>query len=251
VATDPQTRPELRFEFVGMMFAVVVGEIGIQAADLATAESLLETVPAIAHLVLASVLVAASWIGWSCTRSPGGVRDVQQVLSLPFLVLVIDVALVILYFIVAKSVEIQHEGGLLRINPSARPEARWLVVVFGMYFVWDIVTKGLIHAENDKSGVGARLFGPALWRRGWVSLACIVLAWVACHNLADVSGIWSVAAADGALLCLVLLFRALKQLATAVTTAAVAWSLSLLALFFAVTFVSASGWAEKGFQMIT
>src|SRR5439155_19473397 len=91
--------PKRRVEFVGMMFAIVVAEIGVQAAELAKtglpdAHQIYYALPAISHLLLATVLVAASWVGWKASEAPGGRTDATEVLTWPFTILVLDVLLV-------------------------------------------------------------------------------------------------------------------------------------------------------------
>ena len=56
-------KPKARHEFVGMMFAITVGEIGIKVSDLINHGHVLHFLPAYAHLLLAMVVVASSWVG--------------------------------------------------------------------------------------------------------------------------------------------------------------------------------------------
>ena len=60
--------------------------------------------------------------------------------SIPFLGLLLDVFLVILYFIIVKLVEMeQKDGRVVLAAPTAKPEASWLCVVFITYALWDIL----------------------------------------------------------------------------------------------------------------
>src|SRR2546430_544180 len=93
-ASPAPRKPELRHEFVALMFAVAVAEIGVQLASIVRDGRFWDFLPAYAHLTLALILIAASWVGWSKTRAPGGVADVEAVLSLRFLVLLLDVLIV-------------------------------------------------------------------------------------------------------------------------------------------------------------
>jgi hypothetical protein len=71
--------PKLRHEFVGMMFAVAIGEVGLQTATLVKASDFpndfLYFLPAYSHLILASIAIAASWVGWTKSKSRSGQKD--------------------------------------------------------------------------------------------------------------------------------------------------------------------------------
>ena|SRR5271157_6652220 len=131
--------PKLRHEFVGMMFAVTIGEVGLQTASLIKAGHYLHYLPAYSHLILATVLIAASWVGWTRSPSPGARQDVGAIFSAEFLILLVDVALVILYFILVQAVDFSEGPGPSRA--SAAPEAFWLLWIFSLYLVWDVLTK--------------------------------------------------------------------------------------------------------------
>jgi hypothetical protein len=82
-----------------MLFALAVSEVAIHAADLVSASgNLSDKLPALTHLVVGLVLIAASWVGWRRSVSPGMKERVEYVFSLPFIGLLLDVLLVILYF---------------------------------------------------------------------------------------------------------------------------------------------------------
>lgn len=203
-------KPELRFGFVEMLFALTVGEIAVQVADVvASGLTFSHALAAYSHLALALGLVATSWVGWSRSKAPGNVQDVQSVFSSAFLVLLLDVLLVIFYFIIVKGVDIVREiNGQIRVKPSAANETLWVMVVFGGYFIWDVVTKAVI--GNKKSTWLHRFFSKDLWERGWVSVVCFTLALIAWLKLDSVTRESSVLLADASLFSLVFLFRAMK-----------------------------------------
>jgi len=204
--TREQTKsdPKLRHEFVGMMFAVTIGEVGLQAASLVKAGNWVHFLPAYSHLFLATVMIAASWVGWTRSPSPGARQDVSGVFQPEFLVLLVDVLLVIIYFILVKEVDFTGEQ-TIRLNASAAPEAHLVVVTFYVYMAWDFICKVWVNQEKLKWSYGVRMVPTVL---------CLVLA----KLLERI--VWSVDAphvltADMALLALVLLFRALKAVASA------------------------------------
>jgi len=204
----PEPDVKLRHEFVGMMFAVTIGEVGIQVASLIHAGFWLHYLPAYSHLFLSTVIIATSWVGWSLSLAPGARRDVRRIFELPFLVLLIDVSLVISYFILVRSVDFPAE----RIEPRIAPEstvALWVAVIFGLYLLWDIVTKIFAYKcdVNDpwRKNYGSRML-PTL-----ICFALAVLLWC----LLKSANMQHFITADIALLFLVLLFRALKDLVSA------------------------------------
>jgi hypothetical protein len=226
-AHEPKTEPKLRHEFVGMMFAVAIGEVGVQAAILVQAGNWMHFLPAYSHLLLTAVLIAASWVGWTLSPSPGAREDVRSVFHFGFLVLLLDVFLVVVYFILAKTVDISGEAAV-RLRASARPEAFWILVIFGTYCVWDIVTKVVIYLVERRTEPWFQKFGS----RMIPTIICLVLAYGA-KPLFERADPPHVLTADLALLSLVLLFRALKGLTDARTKVNIFWAV-LWGLGFAV-----------------
>ena len=224
-----EKKPELRFAFVELLFALTAAEIAIQFAELYSKVRFgLIGAPAYAHLTLALILVSASWVGWSMSTAPGARRDVYSIFSADFIVLLIDVLLVIFYFIVVKGVDPVTEGedGQMTIIASAANESLWIATIFGGYFLWDVMTKAVIsarHGSERQHRFLSRLLGKAFWARGWVSTTCLAVAIVIWLVVRDVTTPTYVLLSDLALLALVLLFRALKQ-------GAHAWSVSLTAV---------------------
>ena len=126
-----------------MLFALAISQVAIHAADLVRINADLSSkLPALAHLTVALLLISASWVGWRQSVSPGMKEArVKYMFSLPFVGLLLDVFLVIVYFVVVRSVEIDEKDGTrVLTTPSAVPEAQWIVVVFGIYVLWDLVT---------------------------------------------------------------------------------------------------------------
>jgi hypothetical protein len=110
--------PKLRHEFVGMMFAVTIGEVGLQAAALVHVGHPAQFLPAYFHLVLATIVVATSWVGWSLSVAPGARQDVGGVFQWEFIVLIVDVSLVITYFILVRTVDFGSEGSS-HVDPAS------------------------------------------------------------------------------------------------------------------------------------
>jgi hypothetical protein len=163
-----KSEPKLRHEFVGMMFALAIGEVAVQASVLVRAGNWMHFLPAYSHLFLAAIVIAASWVGWTLSPSPGARQDVRNVFQFSFVVLLLDVFLVVVYFILAKTVDIAGEG-TIKLNASARPETFWILVIFGAYFVWDVITKIVIYLLEHRGEGWARKYGSASLCCGWLS----------------------------------------------------------------------------------
>jgi len=217
--------PRLRHEFVGMMFAITVGEIGLQAAALVQDRQYLHFLPAYSHLFLATFVVALSWVGWSKSAAT---QDVGGVLEWPFVVLLLDMAMVVTYFILVRTIDFSPEGHQ-RID-SAADVAYWHILIFSLYFVWDIVTKivmyrpaGISPTYSFKFWVknffswGKHGLSRTWWRKTGIrmtpTLLCLVISIFVWFEFAGADEPhWLTA--DFALLCLVLLFRSLKECLT-------------------------------------
>src|SRR5437764_275970 len=93
-----------------MLFALTMGELAREAAGLIEVASLRVAPSSYSHLVLAFILITASWVGWSSSLAPGNRLRVVSIFSWSFAVLVLDVLLVICYFIIVKGVEKPQAG---------------------------------------------------------------------------------------------------------------------------------------------
>lgn len=199
----------LRFVFVQMLFALTMGELAREAAGLIEVAPLRVAPSSYSHLILAFILITSSWVGWSSSSAPGNRLRVVSMFSWSFAVLVLDVVLVICYFIIVKGVE-KPQGNL--ISASANNETTWILVVFLGYLIWDFITKGVIQDEDKNTlSFWDRISGRHFWGRGYASLVCSCLAaasWLALRNQTSQR---NVILADGTLLALIVLFRALKQ----------------------------------------
>jgi hypothetical protein len=112
-------------------------------------------------------------------------------------------------------VEIDEVDGELEFTPNASKESFWLIVIFFFYLVWDFLTKAVIAPDGDTSTFIERIGGSIFWQRAWASAACLAASFACYWSFHDVTSRSAVLLADGALLSLVLLFRAFKDVATA------------------------------------
>jgi len=219
---------EVRFAFVEMLFALAIAEVAVAFSHLVSIDrALFLKIPAIAHLLLATLLIAASWLGWSTSRWRSTSRsDLASPFTWDFIGLLLDVLLVVIYFILVRLADVSEAVPYDLLPPSAAPEALWIARIFGIYAVWDLVSDVI-----KEPAIGWRV-------RSWfrvdalkISLACMACSllctllastvylraekfgtlspgWLYGHN--D-QGVMHIVWLDCALACVVLLFRALKN----------------------------------------
>jgi hypothetical protein len=238
--SDRESLVKLRFDFVELLFALATAEVAIQIGLLASVHrTLLDAPTAYSHLILALVLIATSWVGWSRSSSAGNRLPLENVFTLAFVVLMLDVALVVIYFILVRGVELPAAtapSGAMILTPSAGHETFWVMMTFVVYVVWDFVTKAVARDENARPqpSLWGRVKGP-FWKRGRISIACAAIAFAAWVFLRGVTSVSAVLATDVGLLSLDLFFRAWKQGHTG-------WSLTTAALS-ALAFAAALAWS--------
>jgi hypothetical protein len=201
-----------------MMFAVAIGEVGLQTAALFQAGHYLHFLPAWTHLIVATIMIATSWVGWTLSVAPGARRDVKGVFEWEFVVLLVDVILVILYFILVRSVDFEKGEAAPHIA-QASSVALLIVIIFALYLFWDLLTKILIfwkYRDKSKKGIFQH-YNSAWWLSSGVrilpSTLCLVLAYFAMRFVENVDAS-HLLTADIAMVGIVLLFRALKDLSS-------------------------------------
>jgi hypothetical protein len=150
---DEGSQDPLRETFVEMLFALAAAQIAVVAAALVEADGTIgRKLPAISHLALALILISTSWVGWRKSRSPGMKEKVQSVFVRAYVSLLLDVILVIIYYIVVQSVGLdQGDPPRLSEAPSALPGARWILVIFVIYVIWDLITDICSHGAIPKT----------------------------------------------------------------------------------------------------
>jgi len=202
---------QLRHEFVGMMFAVTIGEVGLQTAALVQAGQSWQYLPAWTHLILATAVIATSWVGWSLSQAIIPKQDVRGIFQWQFIVLVLDVCLVIMYFILVRTVDFGKDHGVPRIDPASKV-ALIVVWIFWVYIVWDVITKVVMYWLNRREHGQNWLRDDAL--RISPTLVCLLCAYWVLHSarMADVPH-WI--CVDLASFSLFFLFRALKDVVSA------------------------------------
>ena len=190
---------DLRWILVSTLYALVLAEIAHQSVSLVGRKygRWRDLSTGISHLLLLAGLVTTSWVGWSAAivHEPHSGHRLESIFSLPYLLLLIDIGLLTAYFIFAKEAGIP-EAKSEPIKPSAKPESFWLMMVFGGYILWDIVT--YIFQE----GTG--------WAPIYPTIFCFGLSILAWFAFKRVTLRAAVVVADLGMLALIFLFRAMK-----------------------------------------
>ena len=211
-APDDDSFPRSRrFIFVQLLFSLTAAEIARQSAEIfLQSRGFWEPLPIYAHLFLATAVVTTSWLGWSHSEASLKIR-MRSAFSWPFLVLLVDVFLVIMYFILVRSAEIPKAEK--SVEPSAEDEAWMIAAIFIGYFAWDVLTKAIMVEGVTQTALNVlkNLCGRVFWRRGWASASCMVLAVVGGLLLHSSSSYYGVLSVDLCFISLVLLFRAFKE----------------------------------------
>ena len=66
--------------------------------------SITHFLPFYSHLFLAAIVITSSWVGWTLSQAPGARRDVTGVFTWEFITLLLDVFLVVTYFIMVRTI---------------------------------------------------------------------------------------------------------------------------------------------------
>ncbi|QDT21915.1 hypothetical protein [Gimesia chilikensis] len=229
----------LHSEFVGMLFALAIAQVAVESADLVNHKfySLKsDFLPAFSHLFLATTIIGSSWIGWKSSKS--SMSKINNIFTLNSIELLIDVFLVVCYFIIVKSVETISPLG--HFVPSAKPEVLWTTVILTTYFLWDLLTKLFKKIElaphsvegptlQNKSQIVQKVCScpiiilKKLWlwvtkwewksflNRGWASFVCSFMSILAFYFLPlETTNTLTIVFIDLDLFFLILTFRAMK-----------------------------------------
>jgi hypothetical protein len=199
--------------FVDVLFALVIARVLEPFSNFSQLAAV-----GVAQLVLAGVLTLVSWIGYH--NSWNRPRYFIRFPNLPLVQFVIDVWLVVMYWLSAVYAEDSVPGvcegrvpGVCR-QASALPEASFVTICFLLYMAWDWV--GLLIRKDpqyelrtqDKDVPGRRKV------TGWCFFFCFLI--LAYAFLASPSSTMQVIVLDGLLLAVVVGFRFWKEYVTPV-----------------------------------
>ena len=201
MSDKPESRTQLHLTFVEMLFALAIGQIAVDLSklidhQLISTQTLWAVVPAYSHLLLAFVVISTSWVGWRNSRFCG--TQIKDVFTLDYFELAVDIGLVVMYFILARAVEIPDSPND-SLSPNASFEAKAVASIITTYLFWDLIS-------------GRARLKEKFTQRLWVSVCCTVISWLLVFYSIGGSGtVSAVLFADLCLIALILTFRAMKR----------------------------------------
>jgi hypothetical protein len=195
---------DLRWLLVSTLYALAIAEIAVQSAKLVAhnKRSRSDTSAVTAHLILVTFVVTTSWVGWTMAvgKEVHPEHHLTNVFSWSYCLLLVDVGLLIFYFVMAKRAGIP-ESGNEALTPSAKNASFWLVMVFGGYVLWDLIARLIMHGLSEFQAIA------------WPTVVCFVLAIISWRYVRLVTTHAAMVVADAGMIALILLFRALKAVA--------------------------------------
>jgi len=201
MSNQDQSRTQLHLTFVEMLFALAIGQIAIDLSklidyQLLSTQTFWAVVPAYSHLMLAFVVVSTSWVGWRNSRFCG--TQIKDVFTLDYFELAIDIGLVVMYFILARAVEIPDSPDN-SFSPNASFETKTVAIIITTYLLWDLISCRAKFKEK-------------FTQRLWVSVCCTVISWLlVLYGIGGAGTVSAVLFADLCLIALILTFRAMKR----------------------------------------
>jgi hypothetical protein len=200
----------LRLDFIEMMFALAVGQVGLEIGDFFDASMSISTHPYVmTHLILAVYIIASSWVGWQRSKSRGSREPLLNPFDKSFYMLLIDLFLVICYFIIVKGVDKPRLANQENFKPDSMTEVAWSGIIFINYCVWDIIAK-LINVVPENNYKLKLAWGEYL-PRCYQAIICLLLGWIFILPTSHDISSRGVVLTDIALLSVFVLFRALKS----------------------------------------
>jgi hypothetical protein len=217
-----ENKHNLRFEFVGMLFALAIGQVAIECGDIVMKDLIgWQYLYIYVHLLLATVIIATSWVGWQSSHSFGNTRLISSNFSSQFVILLVDIFLVICYFIIVRGAEEYYKGPTGRQkDPDGRNQTLWTLIIFATYFLWDVLTKLFIpfyQEKPDDDGTKTyikqtRADFTTFWSRARYTLICLALAIFAYFDMGGERSGGKIICLDLYLIFVFVLFRGLKEL---------------------------------------
>lgn len=163
---------ELHIQLITFLFSITIGRLAIEASRIAAVarQDWLDEQywPSYTHLLLASIVVILSWIGWRSSGFSAKGRLSPSVFSSAFMELCVDIALVVLYFRLVSGAELAEFSSHKCLNTT--DEAFTLMCIFFLYTLWDICSKAFATSLTKQEH-------GSYWERGWASFgaACFSL----------------------------------------------------------------------------
>lgn len=207
----------LRKVFVQLLFSLAIGQVAIRSGYLVIAGATVnDYYYSYLHLLLCVIIITTSWVGWYNSKSPHNSDVVASVFSLQYIILLVDMFLVICYFIIVSGAEVSSSSKLTDIpKPNSHIEVFWSMVIFSTYFIWDIITK-LVKFTYTYDCLSKKINRKITWagilhKRIWPTILCCICSIIIYEFMNDESKISQVALIDVTLIALFLTFRGFKE----------------------------------------
>ena len=206
---------ELRITFVGMLFALAVGDLGKNIATFALDPDCPKEAFVITHYSLAGFILISSWVGWQRSKSTGNQRIIETIFDQQSMVLILDVVLVIIYYVIVISAEYKPGSPATINSASAKPESSWTILIFSIYLFWDVLTK-LFNEKHVSLGNGnaKKEFDPdytRFFRRSWITFLCLISSGFIYISAKSLDHETAVIVIDLMLIALFVIFRGVKD----------------------------------------
>lgn len=207
----------LRFVFVQLLFSLAAGQAAIKIGDLVIEGfSFADYHYIYFHLILSVIILSASWVGYQISTATE--NPLISIFSIQYVILLVDIFLVICYFIIVRGAELSNyaeQGVTKTLKPNIEIETFWCMIIFMVYFFWDILTKipELKYIKNNDGYKKETKFGLTKFgERAWATVICLGLSILVYFTTLQ-SELTPIRATliDIALISLCFLFRGLKQ----------------------------------------
>jgi len=113
-----------------MLFALAFGQVAVECGDIVIKGKALWEYPHIyAQLLLGTVIIATSWVGWQTSHSFGNTRLIRSIFGQQFIILLIDIFLVICYFIIVRGAEEYYKDSPgPATSPDGENQTMWTLI---------------------------------------------------------------------------------------------------------------------------
>ncbi|MFK4204959.1 hypothetical protein [Acinetobacter junii] len=156
---SPSNQNIVQTTFVAMIFAFVISFHAQNISEFLTVitnnwtsfplspDITIDFLAVATQILLALLMISISWIMWSKSKASAHINDIQQIFTVKFLTFILEIILVILYYSLAKSIEVDFSeynktknmsDYITRVSPQ--PEIFIMIMIFSIFLLWDIIT---------------------------------------------------------------------------------------------------------------
>lgn len=159
--------------FTDILFGFVLQELFVRLASWSEQPSAVDE-----QLIVGSVLVLGSWIGYRRSRKRS--TYAPKFFNWPLVMLALDQVMIVFYFRVATLTPHPFTGPLMHPGHLASETTWAILIVFGLYVLWDVA--GIFMSYSKKYPNSTRD-----WWRVSITVGCAVAA-IALHVVPSFSG---------------------------------------------------------------